>query len=102
METNAHMCAKVAYCVFVWNGVLYIRTVPDIMLSIIVMSAMLYCYYVSYKLCGVCEGWVKYHVAFHLFAIQGQIMVINRIINNVKNAKKFIASDDFDPPTFWM
>ena len=80
-RTLDHMCAKGAYCVFVWNGVLYIRTVPDIMLSIIVMSAMLYCYYVSYKLCGVCEGWVKYHVAFHLFAIQGQIMVINRIIN---------------------
>ena len=29
------ICAKVAYCVFVWNGVLYIRTVPDIILSMI-------------------------------------------------------------------
>jgi len=78
-RTLDHICAKVAYCVFVWNGILYIRTVPDIILSMIVMIAMVYCYYLSHIMCGVVDGWVKYHVAFHLLAIQGQIIIINRM-----------------------
>ena len=70
--------SKIAFVVFVSNGVFYIRTINYIVPSYAGLVALSYCYYLSGKLYPN-NDWYKYHFAFHLILTFEQFIVIRSI-----------------------
>lgn len=66
------VCARTSFCVFTYYGILYSSAYYDFM----VLFSMLYCYYLSAR--GI-NGWVKFHVAFHLLVMHGMMLTINKM-----------------------
>jgi hypothetical protein len=81
--------AKIAFMICCINGIRYSYLDPLIIIGWISFLIFVYCYYMSNKYCNdLCYNknyspnsiWWKYHVLFHFFAMQVQIITINRMI----------------------
>jgi hypothetical protein len=77
--------AKIAYGIFFINGHMFIRYIPYMITGYIGIISTGYCYYMSGKLSSSNDpNWNKYHIAFHLWLIYCQWIIINsRISRNI-------------------
>ena len=70
--------AKIAFIIYLKNGVTYIVWMPFIVTGYSALFALIYCYYMSNKH-GDTELWWKYHMMFHLLVSYNQIISIKSI-----------------------
>lgn len=74
--------AKIAYGIFFINGHMCIRYIPYMITGYIGIISTGYCYYMSGKLSSMNDpNWYKYHIAFHLWLIYGQWIIIDSNIS---------------------
>jgi hypothetical protein len=75
--------AKCSFILFVYDGVVYVRTVYYVVPGYIGLFVLLYCFYVSGKLLeSKKEYWYKYHVLFHFIMAYEQFIIIDSILRN--------------------
>lgn len=73
--------AKVAFSIFLVNGVAHIRYIPYAITAYPGIACIGYCYYMSGKLSSMNDpNWNKYHIAFHLWLIYCQWVIIDSAI----------------------
>jgi hypothetical protein len=73
--------AKIAYGIFLMNGHVCIRYIPYMITFYISIIITGYCYYMSGKLLSMNDlNWYKYHIAFHLWLIYSQWIIIDSAI----------------------
>lgn len=69
--------AKIAFTVFAYNGAVYVRYVPYMVVGYTELCGVCYCYYMSEKLCGEKDRrWVLWHGGFHILMTHVLHMII--------------------------
>lgn len=69
--------AKVSFGVFVSNGIMTVRNIPDMMIGYLLLVLCIYFYYlssISWKIQNV--HWYKYHILFHVCIMCEQMIII--------------------------
>ena len=76
---------KVAFIVFVSNGIIYVRYKPYVITGYSGLILLAYCYYCSGKLFKMNNSfWWKYRVVFHLIMTLEQMIVLESIKKDIK------------------
>lgn len=76
--------AKCSFILFLYNGVVYVRTVQYVIPGYIGLFVLFYCYYVSGKIFeSKKEYWYKYHALFHFLLACEQFIIIDSILKNL-------------------
>ena len=74
--------AKIAFSIFMINGILYVRYIPYVITGYSGLGSIVYCYYMSGKLTSANDpNWNKYHIGFHLWLIYCQWIIIDTTIS---------------------
>lgn len=75
--------AKISFFIFIYNGILYVKTIYYLVPAYSGLIILLYCYYLSKKQLELKKNnWYKYHFIFHFIIMYEQIIIINCIIKN--------------------
>jgi hypothetical protein len=73
--------AKISFIFYVYNGVKYVTTIPDMIPGYGGLILIIILYYLSGELLKIKnEGWYKCHMSFHLWMMYEQLLIINNII----------------------
>lgn len=75
------VCARVAFSIFFYNGVLYVKSLSYLITGYAGLFLLCYCYYLSGKyLAAKHSDWYKYHALFHIIMTYEQMIIINSIL----------------------
>lgn len=78
--------AKISFTVFVYNGIIYIKTPFFIIISYSGLFFIFYLYYLSGKLFNEKNfDWVKFHFLFHIILTFEQFIILYNILETKKN-----------------
>ena len=88
--------AKFSFIFFLIYGIKYVTCLPLIIIGYIGLFGLIYCFYMSNKICKGCNtnimdqdpAWLKYHMSFHLITVCTQMMIIKCIIDCRKSGKE--------------
>ena len=79
--------AKITVVIFMYNGAIYVRYIPYIMIGYSNFAITLYLYYISGILLQEEKlHWYTYHMLFHLLTTCNAIIIIHSILDHHKNA----------------
>jgi hypothetical protein len=69
--------SKIAFTVYVYNGIIYIRWFPFVITGYSGLAILLYCFYLSnLRFREKNDNWYKYHVAFHCIMTYEQLIIL--------------------------
>ena len=76
-KCHTFMEKKIAFTVYVYNGIIYIRWLPFVITGYSGLAMLLYCFYLSnLRFREKNENWYKYHLLFHCIMTYEQLIIL--------------------------
>lgn len=74
--------AKISFVVFVYNGIIYVKTPFYMITGYSGLIVLIYCFYLSNKLANNNnKDWYKFHLLFHFIMMYEQIIILHSILS---------------------